>query len=117
MIQIPYIDENKGEIVISVPLIQSENKFFINVPCKITSNCHTIIKSPYFLSELTFQTTVNVQLLYYFSLKNCTFTNSNVQFPRYDNFVLTLLFCKYVKIQNVNFIDLIDNRAIYQLKT
>ena len=39
------IDKKKtGEIVITVPILETVDKYFIDSDCKITSNCNTVLK-------------------------------------------------------------------------
>ena len=119
------IDENTGEIIITVPVIQIEEKLTLNIPCKISSNCQTVIKCPLFyistefiyLTSLTFETTVMFENLLNISISNCTFLNSKVHFPNYDKYALSFSCCKHVVINNIQFINLINKIGIFNVNS
>ncbi|KAK8842263.1 hypothetical protein M9Y10_026497 [Tritrichomonas musculus] len=73
-------NETTEEIVITVPILQTDVKYKIDASCKISSNCNTIIKSKNFeilasfvhFSNISFQTSICVKDAKNFSMYNCT---------------------------------------------
>lgn len=109
-------DENTGEFIITVPKVQSESLITVGIPCKISSNCQTIIKSKAFkvtsdilhLKSLNFEASVIVTNTQDFSISNCTIRGD-------DRIVASLIIseCETSTINNVTITDSTDMQGLY----
>ncbi|KAK8844340.1 hypothetical protein M9Y10_024554 [Tritrichomonas musculus] len=78
-----YLDENTREFIITTPIIQTDNIILIDFPCRISSNCNTMIKCKLFkvtadifhINSINFEGFVLVQGSRDFSISNCTMKN------------------------------------------
>lgn len=97
-------NETTGEIIITVPSIQSDNYFEVLSPCIISSNCNTVITCKYFeisaqsvsISNINFETTVLAQCTEKLSVSNCEFKNAKSGLG-----VFTISFCADVTISHI----------------
>ena len=102
-----YTVGDKGDIILTVPVIQINEDFQVNIPINITSNCSTTIKCHSFrvssdinsFSMMNFETSLNIERSKYFSISNCTIKNHQ------NNPPLMITDCENVSIRHVTISD------------
>ena len=82
-------NQSTNEITLNIPIFpESNEKYVISNPCKITSNCNTIIKSDNLkivsskvsFSNLTFESSLEISDSVNISITNCTIKTPNTRF-------------------------------------
>lgn len=80
-------NEETGEITLTIPKFETEEEYHITSPCKITSNCKTVIHAKMFkiesskvsLKNLEFEGAFLINKVDSVSLNNCTVKNPEVE--------------------------------------
>lgn len=108
-----------GEITITTPLIQSYGKYTISSPCKITSNCNTIIQSEVFevsassvsFSNITFHSAIVIHDTDNVSITNCTVKNS-----KSADGAIEVTNSKDIKLSHITITNTVDLPGLYVYK-
>lgn len=98
------IDEDTGEITLTVPKIESHDIVEINTSCKISSNCNTILSGPtYSISSetayfrnITFETPIEIESCSKFTMIDCNITNIK------SDIAILIEKCKSVELSQIN---------------
>ncbi|KAK8872240.1 hypothetical protein M9Y10_008006 [Tritrichomonas musculus] len=107
-----YIVDDEGEIIITIPVIEIEGEFQIDLPIKISSNCNTVIKCGLFrvssevlsFSSISFETTLLVAKCSHLSISNCTIKQAKMH-----NSALILSECENVSLSHITISDCKQN--------
>lgn len=108
-----------GEIIITVPIIEAEEKLSINISCIITSNCNTVIKSDGFeilsssvsLSNFSFQSKVAIQ-----DSSNVSIFNSKIKYSKLSYGAVTVFNSKDVSLSHIEITETVDIPGIFICK-
>lgn len=112
-------NEATGEITITTPILQSDDKYQINSSCIITSNCNTIIKSDFFeilsssvsISNISFETAIFIQDSNNVSITNCSIKNAKKSYG-----AITIFNSQEIYVNNVTITETNDIPGIFVYK-